>query len=465
MDDLNDWRAQLDGDVLAPGDAEYEATRPVWNGSIDRRPALIARCDSERDVALSLAYAQASGLPIAVRGGGHSVAGMGTCEGGLVIALTGLAGVDVDPVARQVRVGGGALLGAVDRACQRHDLATPAGVVSHTGVGGLALGGGVGWLTRKYGLTCDSLLEARVVTPAGDVLTASAGSNPELFWGLRGGGGNFGVVTQFTFRCHDVPQVLPVGVGMWSLHDAPEVMHAYRELMPEQPDDVKGTLFFIRADARLGVADEYLGEPVVVVVQPWIGDDAEAAERAFAPLLAAASPVIGEIRPMRWLDLQTMEDDISGHGKGAYTKGGYLDRISDELIEVAIEAARQMPGAQCQLEVIPHGGAQLAVDEDESAFSDRDKPYSFNVYSRWSPQSDDAGRFVDWTRGTYNAMKPFIGSGVYTNFFAVDDGQDRVIAAYGPKKYERLARLKAIHDPRNVLALNQNIKPAAPAAV
>lgn len=465
MDDLNGLRAQVDGDVLAPGDAEYEATRPVWNASIDRRPALIARCASERDVALSLEYGQANGLPIAVRGGGHSVAGMGTCDGGLVVALTGLAQIDVDPVAREVRVGGGALLGAVDKACQRYDLATPAGVVSHTGVGGLTLGGGVGWLTRKYGLTCDSLLRARVVSPAGEAFTASAGMNPELFWGLRGGGGNFGVVTQFTFRCHDVPQVLPVGVGIWSLDDAPAVMRVYRELMPEQPDDLKGTFFFIRADARLGVADEHLGEPVAVLFQPWIGDDAEAAERAFAPLLSEARPLIGEIRPMRWLELQTIEDDISGHGKGNYTKGGYLDGISDELIDVVVEAARQMPGTECQLEVIPHGGAQLAVGEDESAFSDRDKPYSFNVYSRWSPQEDDGDQFVAWTRGTYDAMKPFIGSGVYTNFFSVDDGQDRVIAAYGRKKYERLARLKAIHDPQNVLALNQNIRPAEPAAV
>ena len=395
----------MDGDVIREGDAGYDAARQIWNASIDRRPALVARCASETDIVLAVAYAQEHQVAVAVRGGGHSVAGMGTCDGGLVIALSQMSEIEVDSASRRVRVGGGALLGAVDRACQPHGLATPAGVVSHTGVGGLALGGGVGWLTRKYGLTCDSLLEARVVTPAGEVLTASADSNPELLWGLRGGGGNFGVVSEFVFRCHEVPQVLPVGFGVWSIEDAPAVIGAYRELMPVAPDDAKGTIFFIRADSRLGVEAEHLGRPVVALVQPWIGEDFEAAERAFAPFLAAAPSILGGIRPMRWLDLQTMEDDISGHGKGNYTKGGYLDEISDELIDVMTEAARTMPGTECQLEVIPHGGAQLAVGENESAFSDRNKPYSFNVYSRW-PLDDAADDYVGWTRGTYPPCAP-----------------------------------------------------------
>jgi FAD/FMN-containing dehydrogenase len=463
MNEFEALAGRMDGDVVGREDPGYDDARQIWNASIDRRPALVARCAGEADVVLALAYAQERDLPIAVRGGGHSVAGMGTCDDGLVVSLAGLAAIEVDPEARRVRVGGGALLGAVDKACQVHDLATPAGVVSHTGVGGLALGGGVGWLTRKYGLTCDSLREARVVTPAGEVLTASADSNPELHWGLRGGGGNFGVCTEFTFACHPVPRRLPVGFGVWALDDAPAVLRRYRELMPEQPDEVKGTVFFIKADDRLGVDREHVGRHVVAIVQPWIGEDPEAAERAFAPLLEAAPAIRGEVTPMRWLDLQTMEDDVSGHGKGNYTKGGYLDEISDGLIEVVVEAARAMPGAESQLEIIPHGGAQLAVAEADSAFSDRAAAYSFNVYSRW-PAADDPGPYVGWSRGTHAAMEPYVGAGVYTNFFAVDDGQDRVLAAYGAEKYERLARLKATYDPGNVLALNQNIRPADPIA-
>ncbi|MHB1808749.1 MAG: FAD-binding oxidoreductase, partial [Solirubrobacteraceae bacterium] len=450
---------RIAGQVVSAGDTGYEQARRVWNGSIDRHPALVAFCESEQDIAHALDFGREHELPIAVRGGGHSVAGMGTCDDGLVIALERLAHVEVDPDARRVRVGGGALLGAVDRACQEHGLATPAGVVSHTGAGGLALGGGVGWLTRRFGLTCDNLLEARVVTPAGETLIAGERAEPELLWGLRGGGGNFGVVTEFTFRCHEVPRVVPVGFAAWALRDAPAVLARYRELMPTQPDEAKGTVFFVRADKRMGVAAEHVGKPVLTVLQPWIGEDLDAARRAFEPLTDAARPLAAELRSMRWLELQTCEDDLSGHAKGNYTKGGYLDRIDDALIELLCEATEAMPGLECQVEVIPHGGAQLAVDEDDSAFSDRAAAYSFNVFARWRlGQAED--EFVGWARRTFAAMQPYAAGGVYTNFFAVDDGADRVIAAYGPRKYERLARLKARHDPTNLLRLNQNIAPA-----
>jgi hypothetical protein len=231
--------------------------------------------------------------------------------------------------------------------------------------------------------------------------------------------------------------------------------------MPQQPNEVKGTLFFVVADPSLGVPGAFVGEPVLVLVQPWIGADEQAARGAFSALRNAATPLVGEIAMTRWLDLQTREDAISGHGKGNYTKGGYLDAIDDELIEAMLESARQMPGDMCQLELIPHGGAQLNVAEDDSAFADRDAPYSFNVFSRWSVETDDAARFIEWSRSTHAAMRPYARSGVYTNFFAADDGQDRVLAAFGREKYSRLAQLKAEYDPQNVLAFNQNILPAA----
>ncbi len=458
---VSDLRRQLRGPVSARGDSRYDSAREIWNAAIDRHPAVVAECADEADIVAALRIGQEHALPVAVRGGGHSVAGMGTCDGGLVIALGSISHVTVLPEARLVRVGGGALLGAVDRVCQQHGLAVPAGVVSHTGAGGLALGGGFGWLTRRYGLTCDSLIGARVVTPAGEVLDVSESERPELLWGLRGGGGNFGVVTEFTFRAHPVPNFLPVALGVWSLDEARAVVQTYRAVMPQQPNDVKGTLFFVVADPSLGVPGAFVGEPVLVLVQPWIGADERAARASFSALRNAATPLVGEIAMTRWLDLQTREDAISGHGKGNYTKGGYLDAIDDELIEVMVESARQMPGDMCQLELIPHGGAQLNVAEADSAFADRDAPYSFNVFSRWSIENDEGARFIEWSRSTHAAMRPYARSGVYTNFFAADDGQDRVVAAFGREKYSRLAQLKAEYDPQNVLAFNQNILPAA----
>ena len=225
-------------------------------------------------------------------------------------------------------------------------------------------------------------------------------------------------MTEFTFRAHPVPNVLPLALGVWSLDTALAVIQAYRAVMPQQPDEVKGTLFFVIADESLGVPTAFVGQPVLVLVQPWIGEDEQAARRSFSALRAAAPPLVGEIAMTRWLDLQTREDEISGHGKGNYTKGGYVDAIDDALIDVMLDSARRMPGTMCQLGLIPHGGAQLNVGEADSAFGDRDAPYSFNIFSRWSIESDDAARFIEWSRSTHAAMRPYARSGVYTNFFS-----------------------------------------------
>jgi FAD/FMN-containing dehydrogenase len=374
MPAVAELREIVTGRVIDARSHDYDAAREVWNAAIDRHPSVIVQCAAEDDVAASLAYARERDLRVAVRGGGHSVAGMGTCDDGLVIHLSGLADVSVDP-------------------------------------------------------------ERRV--------------------------GKVGVVTEFTFRAHPVPRQIPVGLGLWAIDDLERVLRVYRELMPAQPDEVKATIFVFRARADMAVPRATVGKPVLMICQPWIGDDVRAARRAFGPLIDAAPPIDAAVEAMPWLDLQTMDDHISGHGKGNYTKGGYLDAIDDGVVAALLDAALDLPSNAAQVEVIPHGGAQLRVAEQDSAFSDRAAAYSFNVFARWH-RDDEPDRHIAWARRHHRAFEQHATGGVYTNFFSADDGQDRVLAAYGSDKYERLAALKAKYDPGNVFALNGNIRPAAP---
>ncbi len=459
--ELEELQASVTGTVIAPGQAGYDEARGVWNGMIDRRPAAVLRCESDDDVIAGLGFAREHELPIAVRGGGHSVAGKSTCDDGIVIDLSRINRVQVDADAREARVGGGALLRHVDEALQAHGLVVPAGVVSHTGVAGLTLGGGVGWLTRKHGLTCDNLISLRVVLADGTVVTASGDENQELFWALHGGGGNFGVVTEFHFRAHESARELPVAIGFWPLESAHEVIRVHRELMPDRPEEWKATVFVARAtDAIPGMPPAMLGQPVMMILQVWATPDLDAARREFKPYVDAAPPLLQTLAPTPFVELQRKDDAVSGYGRAAYTKGGYLDEFSDGAIDALLEGARDLPNELSMIEVIAHGGRQLAVGEDDSAFSDRSSPYSFNVYSRWE-LDEDHDHHMAVARNSYRRIEQHANGGVYTNFFAVDDGHDQVIAAYGQAKYDRLATLKAQLDPDNVFALNGNILPAA----
>jgi FAD/FMN-containing dehydrogenase len=459
--DLDGLRGRVT-ELVTPADGGYDEARRVWNAMVDRRPAAVVRAHSEEDVAEAVRFAADHELLLAVRGGGHSVAGQGTCDGGLVIDLRPLRAVEVDAEAGLARAGGGALLGEVDRACQAEGRVVPAGVVSHTGAGGLTLGGGVGWLSRRFGLTCDNVAAFRLVTAAGETVVADEENRPDLYWGLRGGGGNFGVVTEFTYRCHPFPTRIPVGVGYWPLADAEPVLRVQAELLRERPDEWKATTFVLRPSAASGVPAELVGQPCLMVLQVWADDDLAAAERAFAPYRQAATPALAAVEPMDYIALQTLEDENAGHGKCNYTKGGYLDdELGDGAIAALLTSAEEILNEESIVEVIPHLGAQLKLGDDDSAFPDRGAAYSFNVYARW-PTSEEDDPHVAWVRRAFDRLDAHAGDGVYVNFFNPHEGgdQDRVLAAFGRERYARLAGLKHRYDPHNLFSLNPNIFPA-----
>lgn len=447
---------RLSGPLIRPADASYDEARRVWNGMIDRHPALIARCATADDVAAVVRFAAEEDLVLAVRGGGHNVAGLGSCDGGIVADLSDMAEVHVDPGKRVAEVGGGATWGVVDAATQAHELATTGGLVSSTGIGGLTLGGGIGWLMRSAGLTCDNLIGADLVTAQGKPVHVSEEDDPELLWGLRGGGGNFGAVTSFTYRLHPLPTTVLAGMALYPIDKASEVLGFWAEWVGSLPDQLGTMVAFLSAPPEPFVPDEHKGAPVIAVLACH-GGRPEDGEPLVAPLRDLGTPIVDLIGPMPYVALQSMLDPPAGLRN--YWKSGYFTAATDLARAQAalIDAAATRPSPLSQIHVSHLGGAVARVAKDAKAFSQRDKAFALNVVGMWeSPEDDEAN--LSWARWHHSALDAFI-TGAYVNF-AADVGAEEVRSAYEPAIYERLAKLKARVDPTNLFRVNHNVIPA-----
>jgi len=450
-------RDSVRGPVICPEDDAYDEARAIWNGAIDRRPRAIVRCTGAADVINAVRFGRERDLPVAVRSGGHGVGGHALCDGGLVIDLSPMKGIRVDPAARTARAEAGVLWGELDRETQLCGLATVGGIVTHTGIAGLTLGGGIGWLMRKYGATVDNLLSVDLVTAEGELVTASDHQNPDLFWGVRGGGGNFGVVTSFEYRLHAVGPTVLAGPIFHPLEQAPEVLRFYREFIAAAPDELT-TIFNLRVAPPLPFLPEDVhGKPIVMVGACYAGPPEEGAQ-IVRPLKEFGTPIIDLLEPKPYLALQSMFDPSAPHGWHYYWKSVELPPLTDGAIDTLVEHAAALTSPKSYCIVFQLGGALSRVGEDETAFSQREAAHNVNINAVWTGEDTDAERHIAWARGFFDAMQPHAGGRVYLNFLG-DEGADRVRQAYGAQKYERLVQLKRAYDPTNFFRLNQNIQP------
>jgi len=455
-DSLAVLRNRLDGGLILDGDDGYEDARAIFNAMIERRPAAIAQCEGAADVATALAFAGESGLEVAVRGGGHSVAGACVAEGGITIDLRRMNAVTVDPEARTATVAGGATWGDFDRACQPHGLAATGGRVSTTGVAGLALGGGSGWLERRFGLACDNLLAVRLMTADGREVRAAEDENPELFWALHGGGGNFGIATELTFALHPMPE-FSMALMVWPSATGPELTRAYRDLFESMPDEAGGFLAYIVGPPEDFVPEALQGELVCAVLVTWTGPEAELRE-AIAPLLDL-EPAGEMIAELPYAELQSMLDDPPGFRN--YWSAEYLGELPDAAIDVFCDAAEGViVPSPTQHILFPWGGA-VARGAGDSPMANREAPWVVHPLTVWEDPADDE-RAIDWTRELCAAVQPWATGATYLNFVG-DEGAERVVAGYGRENYDRLAAVKAEYDPDEVFHLHHPIRPASPA--
>ena len=445
------------GDLLRPGDSGYADARTIWNGMAARTPALIARCAEVADVQLAVRTATTAGVVTAIRCGGHSLAGFGTCDDGLVVDLSRMRAVSVDAQARRGEFEGGCLLGDIDRATQKVGLAFPAGVVSHTGAAGLVLGGGTGWLNRLHGLSCDNVSGFTLVVADGSLVRASATENPELFWALRGGGGNFGVVTQFEVNLHPVSSVL-FGAGMCFGDDIPAIVQQWRELMPSAPDNLRWGISLTIAPHTENIPEHLRGRPAASQGLVWVGDPQKG--RAYIDhALSLCNAIAGSKSELSFLNLQTMADHEFPHGRRYYTKSGYFRSLDDQNIQRMVEALPTIPSPASQIELSYLGGAAARVAAGETAFGDRSSPFIVNLLGNWCAPADDA-KNVAWVRGLFAKLRPSMTPGVYVNFMSGDE-QDRVPEAYR-ERWDRLVAIKTRYDPDNFFRLNQNVRAQKP---
>jgi hypothetical protein len=453
----------FEGVLLRPGDEGYDEARSVWNGDVDHRPAVIARCSSPADVAAALAYAREAGLEVGVRGGGHNYSGAAVPDGGLTIDLRAMRRVTVDPVARRARCGGGATQADLDAATQAHGLAVTGGTISHTGVGGLTLGGGMGWLTRMCGLAVDNLVSAQVVLADGRCVRAAADEHPDLFWALTGGGGNFGVVTEFEFRLHPVGPVVHLGLLFWELGRSAAALRTARDTVEELPRCAGGQIVALNAPPAPFVPAEHHFVPGVALIVVGFSS-AEAHNALLAGPRRSLPPLFELTTELPYTALQGMLDEAAPWGIHAYNKALYLDELSDQAIDIVVE---RLPGKASPMSLLPIfslGGAFADRDDDDTAFGGRrSSKYAFNM-DAVAPDSETMAADREWVRSLWAALRPFAaGSGSYVNFMT-DFEPDRVRAAYGEEKYGRLARIKACYDSENVFHHNANIPPERSAA-
>jgi FAD/FMN-containing dehydrogenase len=444
-------RANLRGPMLLPGDNGYDEARTVWNGMIDRRPALVVQPTGNADVIAAVNFAREQGMAVSVKGGGHSVAGKAVADDALLIDLSLMNGVYVDPDARLARAQGGATWGIFDRECQVYGLASTGGVISTTGVGGLTLGGGLGYLMGKHGLSIDNLLSADIVTASGEVLRASEKDNPDLFWALRGGSGNFGVVTSFEFQVHAVGPMITGGIAAWPLAMGRDVAAFYHRLTEAAPEDLTTFLAF-------GGAPDGSGNLLAIMIPVHTGSLEDGA-RVVQPIKEFGPPVMDMLGPIPYQAQQSMLDAGFAAGQTVYWKSTFLTGLSQEAIDVIVRKAEAIPVPTCNLVLEHFHGAVRRVPRDATAFQERDAAYNIAIVGVWNDPKDEAA-CTAWARSTYDDLQPFSTGSVYVNYLGVGDEEERVQAAYG-SNYERLAEIKQKHDPGNLFRVNQNIRPRA----
>jgi FAD/FMN-containing dehydrogenase len=444
------------GEVIRPRDRSYDEHRKIWNGSIDRYPALIARCTCVPDVIAAVRFGRRTGLPVAVRSGGHSFPGLSVCDGGIVIDLGSMKDIHVDPDTGTVRARAGVRLGELDRATQAFGLAVPTGSVTHTGLAGLTLGGGFGWLMRKYGLTIDQLESVELVTADGEVMHASEALNPDLFWGVRGGGGNFGIVTEFEYRLHPIGPTVLSGLLLWPLDDGPKVARFYRDWADSAPDEMTTALVLRRAPALDVVPEALHGQPIVGVACCWVGS-LDTGKRVLEPMRRFGSPVVDLIAPGAFVEHQAFFDQSFPPGIWVYSKATDVRALSDDVLDVVLDHAARVDSWRSGIIAWQLGGAVARVGDLETPFGSRSSGYLVDILGA----TDSAEGFEqerDWARDCWTALAPH-HAGVYVNWL-MEEGEQRVREAYGQQRYERLQALKRGYDPDNFFRLNQNISPA-----
>ena len=441
------WQTHFDGHLITQEHAEYDRWRRVWNGMIDRRPALIARCSTPSDASKAVKLARAEALPVSVRGGGHAVAGTAVCEGGVMIDLSAMKDIRVDASSREIVAQAGVLWGEFDRASQAHGLATTGGQVSHTGIAGLTLGGGLGYLMGKHGAACDNLLSLEVVTAEGEILVASAEQNADLFWAMRGAGGNFGIATSFRYRLHPLGEVL-AGMLLHPRDTASELIAFHKEFLAGTSDELDTTVGFLNSPEGL---------PLVGIIAVYAGEPAEG-ERVLQPLRKFGSPVADLIRPMSYVEAQSLVDEAVPIGDRYYWKSNFVPALAPGLAAVLQDGANAMPSPRSMILLFEMKGEIQRMSKDAMAFDHRDANFEMSIIAHWTEQNADAQN-IRWARDVWSAAQPHVSPAVYTNHMTADEPVDRVRAGYGVGKFDRLAALKAIYDPDNLFRSNHNIPP------